>query len=319
MPGSEQTSDLLSKRVSDVAKSLRITRSWLSIGGSLVAAVAAAILGFTSWPPTVVQAVFGVLVVVGAASAALGSYLELRAREDPTEAIDQARRKLVLAERYESLANERLALLRVYNKARKQLESLYLVFSSCRGTIEQAFAHREFNEVELIDRCLADCRHDLQIALEFETGDYWTICVYRTETSDKYDVPFLRCIAHERSVSCTLDEAREWPLGIGVGGAALAQNREVYVPDTSAHDVGNAYELAGEMKKETDDDRYRSMVAVPVSVGEESLPWGIIIATSSSPRHFGAERVSGVHPEEAVRALAGIAALAVLVCRGKAE
>lgn len=314
MLGSEQTSDLLSKRVSEVANSLRITRSWLSIGGSFVAAISAAVLGFASWPPTVVQAVFGVLVVVGAG---LGSYLELRSREDPTEAIDQARRELVRAERYEALANERLALLRVYDKARKQLESLYLVFSSCRGTIEQAFTHREFKEVDLIDRCLADSRHDLQIALGFETGDYWTICVYRTERSDEQTIPFLRCITQQRSVNCHLDEARIWPLGVGVGGAALAQNREVYVPDTRAHDVGNSYELSGDMKKETDDDRYRSMVAVPVSVSEESVPWGIVIATSSSPRHFGADVVSGVPPEEAVRALAGIAALAVLVCDGK--
>lgn len=316
MSGSEEVSDLLSRRVSSVAKSLRSTRSWLSIGGSLIAVIAAAFIGLSSWPPTSWQTLVMVGAIVGAGLAALGSFLELTSREDPTEAIDQARRQLVAAESFERLAAERQSKLRDYDKAVTQLKSLYLMILSCRGTIEQAMSHREFSATDLIDRCLTDCKHDFRIALGVKTEDYWTICVYRTETSAKYDRPYLKCFAHQRSVDCELEHAREWPLGSGIGGVALAQNREMFVPDTLSSEVGSAYELVRGQKKPEDDEKYRSMVAVPISVGEESLPWGIIIVTSSAPRHFGSTAMIGLPPEEAVRAFAGIVALAVLGSNG---
>ena len=121
-------------------------------------------------------------------------------------------------------------------------------------------------------------------------------------------------MAHVRSEPCELKNARPWREGVGVGGVAVAKNDEVVVPDLDDPAVGTAFRLDKNMVKDQDRDRYKSICAVPVAVGHAERPWGVVIATSNVPSHFGAVGGEVVEFEEAVRALAGLVALCITAC-----
>jgi hypothetical protein len=153
---------------------------------------------------------------------------------------------------------------------------------------------------------------DLRVSMGFDLTDFWTICVYRAERLEGELV--LRLVAHDRSQDCDLADARTWKLGVGAAGIAFAKRDEVVVPDLEDDSVGTAFRLPVASRKVDDNLRYRSMFAVPIIVGKfdaSNMPWGVAMATSSQPWHFGAENAKGVKPEEGVRSLGAIVALAV--------
>jgi hypothetical protein len=80
-----------------------------------------------------------------------------------------------------------------------------------------------------------------------------------------------------------------------------------------APSTGTAFRLAD--SKPDDKLHYKSLFAVPIFVGATEEVWGVAMATSNKAGHFGNPHTSGVQPEEAVRSLAGLTALAVSVVR----
>lgn len=309
----DEVSDDLSNRVKRVSSVFKVARVSFVLVGGLLAGAFGVLSGGLTWPLTVFQ----VLAVVGALLAFFGGLLGAFIEEDPILIIDKARRERMQMERFEKIASQRQEKLQKYDTAQKQLKNLYIMYSICRGTIEQALSYEEIDTVNLIERCLEDCRHNLRIALGFQMEDFWTVCVYKAisgEETGAKDV--LRCVAHQRSVECSKDDARKWPYGVGIGGIAWAKNDEVVEPDLTAAVPGSAFDTPKNMSKKTDPEHYKSMFAVPISVFNHSTCWGVVVATSSRRRHFGAIDGYGVAPEETVRSLAGIVALAVAVCEG---
>jgi GAF domain-containing protein len=147
----------------------------------------------------------------------------------------------------------------------------------------------------------------------FEQADRWTICVFYGDIDQREGRRVLRCVAHARAIECDISEARTWPEGVGVGGVAYANAREVIVPDLVDEAMGTVFDL-GDRKRSYDEERYRSLAAVPILVDRGEKPWGVVIATNDRPHHFNVEG-TGVRTVEAVRALAGMVALAVSVSR----
>lgn len=63
-------------------------------------------------------------------------------------------------------------------------------------------------------------------------------------------------------------------------------------------------------RRDYDRDRYVSMVAVPIKVGRETKPWGVVTVTTDRPNHFNLDvgnRVTTSEPARAVAAMAGLA------------
>jgi hypothetical protein len=120
--------------------------------------------------------------------------------------------------------------------------------------------------------------------------------------------------AVSRSIDCEIDAARVWPEGVGAGGVALSRGQEVLVPDLQAPELGTLHQI-GDLRREHDAMRYRSIAAVPILVAREKLPWGVVVATSDRAGHFGIDQGTGVRTAEASRALAGMVALGVAMRR----
>lgn len=200
----------------------------------------------------------------------------------------------------------------VYLDGQKRSNNLYQAMMSLRGAIERIIGNASITEDKACQLLLEVSERSIEIALGVSTGDHFTVCIYSAkQDADKKTI--LKCVAHFRALPCALEDARVWPIGVGVGGAAFARGTEVIVPDLQAEGVGTLYAFPN---KEGDVERYRSIVAVPVIIDEVSEPWGVVVGTSDVPRHFSiGTNPGGVQTAEPIRALAAMAALAVRVAR----
>ena len=119
-----------------------------------------------------------------------------------------------------------------------------------------------------------------------------------------------RCVAHARKIQCNIAEARQWEEGVGVAGVSYSMGNEIIIPDMSAPELGTVFNLNNNCR-DYDAERYRSMVAVPIRVGANSVPWGVAVVTTDQPHHFSVQSSDGVPTCEPIRAIAAMAALAV--------
>lgn len=255
-----------------------------------------------------------ILGLTGGSLVLLGSIYLLITEEDTTEALDEARRAADEAVNL-ALKSEVIYQISLENEeAAARLYSLYMMMSIARGTVEQAVADNHSGEDQLIRASLSSVASEMKHALGLGFQDIWTICVYRAEQHQDGHKE-LRLIAHDRPFDCSISDARRWKEGVGVGGIAYAKNDEVIAPNLDDPAVGTVFKLDEAQMKPEDREKYKSVVAVPITVGNDAAPWGVVLATSDTPDYFGSIEYVGVPPEEAVRALAGVVAVAVAVCR----
>lgn len=311
----DELSAVLGKLFKQKAKAVKRTIFWVKLLlvalGAFISSAAAFFSTDTLLPLSTPQ----VIGLTGLFLVLVGTVFIIITEDDSAEALEQARHAVDEAARYSSTAREVYDELLTYDDAVDRLSALYYVMSLGRGTVEQAVLRGVVNETTLIRACLKSCQRELKVALGFEIGDVWTICIYRARAVDGEPLKELELIAHDRSVDCDIEKARRWREGVGVGGIALAKNDEVVVPDLDDPAIGNVFKLDGDLAKPEDSDRYKSIFAVPIEVGSDQHAWGVVLATSNIPDYFGADDNVGVDPEEAVRALAGLIALSVAVCR----
>lgn len=150
-------------------------------------------------------------------------------------------------------------------------------------------------------------------AMWFMPTEYMTICVYRAEKAGDGSVT-LRCKAHNRTKSCDLKDAREYPAGVGLIGQAYSEGIEKTAVDLTAEGMG---QLPSHLTKAHDSERYKSMVAVPIRGGEGGKPWGVATATSGRVGHFRVQKGQGIQASESVRVLAGMMSVAVSICASR--
>lgn len=280
--------------------------------GSVIIGVCAHGAGSFVWPPQiwVVGTWFGVALV------ALGS-VALTLYTDTSDHLDKAVEALALAEQRDNVVQDMVEDEVFLENSVEKLRSLYMLHSVTRHFIERTLTGDHANETEVIEAVLKAARHDFRVALGFEINDTWTIVVYRSYRRDD-GYRYLKCIAHDRSVDCAIADAREWKEGIGVGGMALLKDEEVVAPDILHESARSLFRLTNGTFKDQDLVRYRSLIAVPVNVGNDAEPWGVVLATSNRPNHFATASSGSVDEavsNEALSAFAGIVALAVAAQR----
>lgn len=249
------------------------------------------------------------IIAIGATVLALlGSLFVLFTDEDASEELAAARRA---SEELRDLEDE-LDVLPDYEEAMEQQANLYQSMTLMRTAIERSVVKGDGLEGTV--RVLVELtRRTLPVAFGFAQADRWTICVYRAdETGTGRDK--LVCVAHNRAITCPLEEVRTWEEGVGVAGIAYANRQEVVVPSMQAAGLGTVFNIAAG-EREYDADRYRSMAAVPILVDGRAKPWGIVVATNDRNGHFNLIEDLGPQNAEGARLLAAMVALAAVVCK----
>lgn len=284
--------------------------------GSALAAAGALFAQDFAWNGAALTAIVGIVMVLAAA------WYQYKTQDETDHLVD-AFSALRMQEEIKADLSAASSISEFFEEAASVYGSLYLVMSNGRNVIESILEGPKPDEQEAINTLLEHVRQDLLIALGFSPKDIYTVVVYRAEFDPSDGYFWLRCISHERQIKCELSDARRWREGIGVGGMAFARDDEVAAPDILASSAKSLFSLTSGHVRELDYKRYRSLVAVPVNVGNDPKPWGVVLASSDQPNHF---LVDGEHDDlmaslrsEALRAFGGMVALAVAGIRSKAH
>lgn len=217
--------------------------------------------------------------------------------------LDTLRRQTTVAEELYKTEIERLSY---FQAARESIRDIFEDVAEYSPIPQNELTVREIHVLYMM---LGQTRWQLFLALGFAPTDYQTVCIYQRVIEDGKAVLVLR--AHARAVECNVEKARKWAEGVGVPGSALALKREVVVADLTSPEAVAMYGFPN--KKATDNLRYRSAVAEPIS-GLDGELWGVLVATSRYPGHFSQndrEYVNVVH------SLAGMLSLAVKLVRSR--
>lgn len=302
---SQEISEAQSDQARRSVRATKFVKAMLSLLGGTAVAVAGAFLDGFTWPlsPAAVVIICGSLAVV------ISGIFELIDAEPPAQILDTARKAIDRARDHQDEKNQAIDALNDYHTATERLTSLYLAALSCRGVIEQATDAKQTDIVKSVEVILESCSVDLRVAMNIPQKDHWTVCVYQTLNGEKGR--YLQCVAADRRVKCSHENARQWPEGIGIGGVALARRDEVIVPDVWDVATGSVFQPQEGANKPHDQERYRSMCAIPIMVGNNIVPWGVVVATSSTTGLFGQGGV--VDEVEAIRMLSAFCALLVTV------
>ena len=276
----------------------------LIVGGSGLAGLAQ----FLAIPAGQHISTWGAVGVVAVIAAALGGLYVAIVDKDASKELALAHDAVEQARAFEEALDESLELFENESTSLSRAIELYQSMFAMRGAIEHIVSS-SLDDEKLCQKLIDVAERSLQVALDFHLNEHWTLTIYKAE-KDQSGRRYLHAKATTRSVKCAIEDARRLPEGVGVAGICLAKAEEVIVPDMSASRVGNMHELGSDGLPH-DATRYRSLAAAPVLVGNSKEPWGVVCATSDRTNHFKPDGVPGVRTDEAIRALAGMVALAV--------
>lgn len=259
------------------------------IGGSAVAAIA-----LESEFPATGATPAQVIGIIASGSVAIGMMIVLVFERDTDKELLIAQEGLEVAQRSESLE-----LVLELQDDHSRAANLYNALLQMRRAIERACLTGAIWEEDIVDRMLSMAARNLRVALGFNQGDTWTICVYRP-VRVRGSPTVLRCAAHDRAIPCDKANAREWKEGDGVVGLAYLRRKAVVIADMQDPKVKRLLS-ANSFSRSHDAQRYRSVAAVPVRVDDDAEPSAIVVASSDVPGHFSEDEL-GVTGVEGVTA-----------------
>lgn len=269
----------------------------------------AALAGWAQFQAPDTPALYRTLGVVGVLAVLVAAFWGVFVDEDKAEALNTANesirecdRFLVREEDYKGAVSELL-------EKQRRLTALHQAVMLMREAAEQAFRDRASVDASIAN-LLRIAAFQLKSAIAIEPGESWTISVFRAEQTN--GCPQLVCIATDRYDQKEPSQVRRWPSGVGWGGAALARDTDIIIPDLSSPDLGTSNNLADRFALPQDTALYRSVAAVPIRVQDQTMTWGVVVATSGAADRFTNDVDDpGYLAPDVVRALAGMIALLV--------
>lgn len=308
----ETLSDSLTGHIAAIAKTMARGMLGLKVLMVVAAAVSSVMQFMPSGgaDPTVSQLVGGLASAVLAIFGVIVIYAEKDASEmllDANKALTAARKTDAELAAYEEMIDD------LENDLNKHVE-LYIALGNARNIYEQAITTGNYDMDGLLRAVLTVSRRQFAAAMDIQTPDRWTLCIYKAEAGETSRQ--LRVVAQIRAIECDPKDARTWPEGVGFAGIALASGQEVIIGDMSDVSVGSI--LNHGYSRPHDTAVYKSAIACPIFVGDDNKrPWGVATATNDRADHFVDDGSIGVHNGEAVRAVANMAAMIVSLCNHK--
>jgi len=301
----------LSRAARDLARrsrraSLFVKVALLGIGSAVIAI--AQFADFKENGPTPAQIAGIIAAIVVAAGAVFVVLTEEDAGSQLAIAHEAVERARDIEAAYESVGD-------LYSQMDRFI-SLYQAQSLMRGALERIAGGRH-SEDGAAKSVMQSVERLMPIAMNFAQADQWTVGIYQAVPSVHVGKAELKCIAHKRAIPCEPREARVWTEGTGIAGVAYANMVEVVVPDLQAEGMRTIFGTSANEPRDYDQERYRSMVAIPIKVHGLEKPWGVVNATSDQTGHFSSSSDEGLRPDEAARALANMVALAIAIVRSQ--
>ena len=153
--------------------------------------------------------------------------------------------------------------------------------------------------------------HSLAGAIGFEPGEAWTFSIFRRVGAADGE-RMERIVARWADRSLEGEAPRSWRINDGYTGAAWGRNGEVIIADTHDPNARAEFPLEPEQTRPYDEERYRSVAAIPVRQPATQAIWGVVTATTDRAGRFKREPENpGALPVETVRVIGRTLALLV--------
>lgn len=197
--------------------------------------------------------------IAGAVLVAIGAVYVLITERDVSEALDAAREAIEKAREFEQEKNDFEGNIDWLSREVRRGLELYNSMTVMRSFIEQSLGLPDASVGGIMQNCLNGAQSSLHVAFDFTVGDTWTICIYEAQNDQESGKVVLRCVAHDRTIQCRLEEARTWEEGQGVAGLAYSRAKPIIVADMCAPELGNIFVTPNALNYDV--ERYRSMAA----------------------------------------------------------
>lgn len=287
------------RKIGERMLSLEKLRLWfvaVGVVGALLAAVAKAVEGV---PGTV-------LVFVGATLAAIGGLfvarfdfrkLELTAFVTEAESIAES-----------AIAHGRLLEAQGQTNADLDLRRLALIDANkvMRETLEQALLIPGADANGTVDEMVEAALPHLLASVGFGSTEAWAISVFQVQGDELVRISAKRAHRHDEQ-----KEARRWKRNQGFVGAAWAREDAVIVTDGQDDATADELKVPAALQKPYDADRYCSIAAIPVRLGDPAEIWGVVAVSSDCPGRF--QRRPGDRQAQAVDTVRLIASMTALM------
>lgn len=279
-----------------VVEKLRI---WFVGVGVLGAGLAALAKAFDGTEGTVLVFVGAALAAVGGLFVARFDYRKLELTAFVTEA--------------ESIAEDAISAGRALEDRQiaadaLDLRRLALIDANkvMREALEQALLIPEADPIGTVDVMVEMALRHLLVAVGFDMDEAWAISVFQVQDDELVRICAKRALrADEQKV------ARRWKKNQGFVGAAWAREDVVIVTDGQDGVTADEHKVPTDLQKPYDNDRYRSMAAVPVRLGDPAEIWGVVAVSSDKAGRF--RRMPGDRQEQAVDTVRLIARMTALM------
>ncbi|WP_174020684.1 hypothetical protein G6L89_010305 [Agrobacterium fabrum] len=241
--------------------------------------------------------------------AILGTYLLFAERDASSMLVDANKALSHTVEAEQLLVSYEQNIISLRHQIGKFSE-LYVALGNARDMYEVILRSEVRDCHKLLQDLMTINKRQLAAAMEFQTSDRWTVCIYKSQASSDGSRE-LKIVAHIRAIECDMSEARVWPEGVGFSGIALSTGEEIIVGNLNEPTISQIYGAGVPGSKINDATTYMSGIACPIFVGNDKKPWGVATATNSRVDHFIDVDENGVQNGEAVRAIANMAAMIV--------
>lgn len=278
-------------------------RIWFVCVGVLGAGLAALGKAFDGTEGTVLVFVGAALAAVGGLFVARFDYRKLELTTFVTEAeaiaedaISAGRtaeaKQLAMMAETEALDRRRLALIDANRKMREALEQALLIpDADPPGTVDAML------EVSL---------PHILVSVGFGQEEAWAISVFEVQGDE-----LVRIAAKRAHRADEQKDSRRWKKNQGYVGAAWAREDAVIVTDGQDGATADELKVPPDLQKPYDHDRYRSMAAIPVRLGDPAEIWGVIAVSSDQAGRF--RRMPNDRQEQAVDTVRLIARMTALM------
>lgn len=212
--------------------------------------------------------------------------------------LDDRDRLLARLDALAALDRKRLALIEANKVMRETLEQALLIpAADVRGTVQL-----------MLDASL----RFLTTSIGFDADEQWAISVFMVEGEPTPELTRVAACRADR-----LDEQnnpRCWLRNEGFVGAAWATEQAVIVSDGTLPDALDQFRVPGPKQREYDGERYRSMAAIPVRLGDPATIWGVVAVSTNAQGRFrrdpGNKQVQAVDTVRLIARMSGLAAAA---------
>lgn len=251
----------------------------------------------------------GFAVLLGVAGVTIGGIVLLLLQDEAPEILARAAALEGEAQRFLDERDSLVSRLTDFTELDQRRLALISANASMREALEQALLVPAANVEGSAMAMLEVAKRMILASIDFKIDEQWAISVFRV-VDDRLE----RIAAIRADQLQPPQEARTWKKNEGFVGQAWSSEKHVIVEDGTLPHVLDQFDVPHDLRRPYDAERYRSMAAIPIRLGDPVEIWGVVAASTNYPGRFrrdpGNKQTQSVDTVRLIARMTGLAAAA---------